>query len=258
MNSGIQWRYFFIFMVVLVFITAQKAVALNGDEVLSKVDAVLSASKNSVGLATMVLTDKDGKEKERKLKIWTKHYAEKDDWSVLKFVSPADIRNLGFLSLSDDQMYLYLPAFDRVRRIASHARKESFAGSDLSNDDLSTGKYTAHYTAEISSETDTQYVLELKRKPGSDRIYPRVMAWVNKEHFTSSKMELYDDRDKLWKVNEVTNEKIQNYWTPRQISMKDVQKDHTTLMKITKIEYDTDIDDKVFTKRYLKRNVRDE
>ncbi len=40
--------------------------------------------------------------------------------------------------------------------------------------------------------------------------------------------------------------------------MKDVQKDHTTIMKITKIEYDTDLDDNVFTKRFLKRSVKDE
>jgi len=245
-------------MAALIFMTADQAVALDGNEILSKVDAVLSASKNSVGSATMVLIDKDGNEKERELKIWTRHYADKDDLSVLKFVIPAEIRNLGFLSLADDQMYLYMPAFDRVRRIASHARKESFAGSDLSNDDLSTGKYTAHYTAEISSETDTEYVLELKRKPGSDRIYPRVVAWVDKNEFTSSKMELYDDQDRLWKVNEVVNEKIQNYWTPKQIRMKDVQKDHTTIMKITKIEYDTDLDDSVFTKRFLKRSVKDD
>ncbi|HPJ95562.1 MAG TPA: outer membrane lipoprotein-sorting protein [Deltaproteobacteria bacterium] len=248
----------FLLVVVLlcVFAVASTGMAMTGDEVLAKVDAVLSASDNSLGEATMTLIDKDGDEKERKLKIWTKHYKDKDDWSILKFLTPAEIRDLGFLSLSDDQMYLYLPAFDRVRRIASHARKESFAGSDLSNDDLSTGKYTDHYDAQIAQETETQYVLELTRKPGSDRIYPRVVAWVDKGEFTASKMELYDDQNNLWKTNEIENEKIQGYWTPRQITMKDVQKDHTTIMKITKIQYDTDLDDNVFTKRYLKRRLK--
>jgi outer membrane lipoprotein-sorting protein len=244
--------------IALLLFASLPSFAMTGDEVLANVDAVQSASKNSLGEATMTLIDKDGKEKERKLKIWTKHYKDKDDWSILKFLSPAEIRNLGFLSLADDQMYLYLPAFDRVRRVASHARKESFAGSDLSNDDLSTGKYTTHYGAEITSETDTEYILELKRKPGSDRIYPRVLAWVNKNDFTASKMELYDDQDKLWKTSEFENEKIQGYWTPKRLEMKDVQKDHTTILKITKIDYDTDLDDKVFTKRYLKRRVKGE
>jgi len=250
-------KRFFMLLVAGCLLAANfPAMAMTGDEVLARVDAVLSASDNSLGEATMTLIDKNGDEKERRLKMWTRHYKDKDDWSILKFLTPAEIRNLGFLSLADDQMYLYLPAFDRVRRIASHARKESFAGSDLSNDDLSTGKYTDHYNAEIAKETDAQYILELKRKPGSDRIYPRVMAWVDKEQFTSSKMELYDDQNNLWKTNEIENEKIQGYWTPRQITMKDVQKKHTTIMKITTIRYDTDLNDKVFTKRYLKRRVK--
>ncbi|MDT8273961.1 MAG: outer membrane lipoprotein-sorting protein [Desulfomonilia bacterium] len=242
-------------LIVLVFLSPMVC-AMDGNAVLDKVDEVLSASATSVSSATMTLVDKGGQARERSMVVWTKHFKDKDDWSLLKFTSPAELRNLGFLSLADDQMYLYLPAFDRVRRIASTARKESFAGSDLSNDDLSTGKYTHHYDARITQETETVYVLDLDRKAGSDRIYERVRAWVDKERFTVSKMELYEDTDKLWKTSEMVHEQIQGYWTPVQITMKDVTKDHTTIMKITEIVYDTDLDDSVFSTRYLKRNVK--
>jgi outer membrane lipoprotein-sorting protein len=240
----------------LLVLASSPAAALDGNEVLSRVDAVQSASKGSVGSVTMTLVDKGGQTKERTMKVWRRHYKDKDDWSVLKFISPAEIRNLGFLSLADDQMYLYLPAFDRVRRIASHARKESFAGSDLSNDDLSTGKYSSHYDAQITKEAGSDYVLELKRRPKSERIYPRVVAWVNRQDFTVSRMELYDEGNRLWKSSEIVNEKIQGYWTPMQIKMTDVTKNHTTVMKISKIEYDTNIEDDIFTERYLKRSVK--
>jgi len=132
--------------VVILMVTAGFAFAADGNEVLKKVDEVQSASKDSVGDITMTLVEKGGASKVRTMKVWRRHYKDKDDWSLLKFTAPADIKNLGFLSLADDKMYLYLPAFDRVRRIASHARKESFAGSDLSNDDLSTGSTRATTT----------------------------------------------------------------------------------------------------------------
>lgn len=241
---------------LLLFVVAAPVSAMDGNEVLKKVDEVQSASKDSVGNVTMVLVEKGGQTKERTMKVWRRHYRDKDDWSVLKFTSPADIRNLGFLSLADDKMYLYLPAFDRVRRIASHARKESFAGSDLSNDDLSTGKYSSHYDAQITREAGNEYVLELKRRPSSERIYPRVVAWVNKKDFTVSRMELYDDGGKLWKNSEIKNEQVQGYWTPMEIRMTDVTKGHTTIMKITRIEYDKNLEDDIFTERYLKRNVK--
>jgi len=255
MNLINRLRYLVTLILLLVMVSIP-VWAIDGNEVLSKVDAVVSASEDSISNATMTLIDDDGNEKARNMKISTKHFKDRDNWSLLKFTSPAELRDLGFLSLSDEKMYLYMPAFDRVRRIASHARKESFAGSDLSNDDLSTGKYADHYTAEIKEETETEYVLALNRREGSDRIYPRITAWVDKRGFYASKMDLFDDSGKLWKTNVMENEKIQGYWTPKKIVMTDVRKKHKTVMEITKIEYDAGLKDKIFTERYLKRKVR--
>ncbi len=245
------------FLVILaVFLAAAQAGALTGDEVLRRADAVLSAPEDGTSTATMTLIDKSGKTKERRLQLWTRYFKDKDDWSLTKFISPAEVRDLGFLSLADDQMYLYLPAFDRVRRIASHARKESFAGSDLSNDDLSTGKYENHFSAKITKETDREYVLELTRKPGSDRIYPKLTVWVNKENFTIPRMELFDKNEKLWKTFEGEYKQIQGYWTMTRLTMTDVQKEHKTVMTLEDIQFDVGLDDKTFTQRYLKRRVK--
>jgi len=239
------------------FLTATTASAgLTAEEILDKIDAVISAPTDSTGTGTMILIDNKGKTKERQLRMWTRFHKDKDDWSLTKFITPAEVRNLGFLSLADDKMYLYLPAFDRIRRIASHARKESFAGSDLSNDDLSTANYSDHYDGEIMEETEKQYVLSLTRKPGSDRIYLKATAWVNKNNFCIDRMELFDDNNKLWKTLEAKNEQIQGYWTMTEIKMKDVQKDHQTIMKLGELKFDVNLEDNIFTQRYLKRSVK--
>jgi outer membrane lipoprotein-sorting protein len=243
-------------IVLSMFLAAAPASALTGDEILAKVDAVLSAPTDGTSTAKMVLEDKNGKTKERSLQLWTRYYKDKDDWSLSKFVAPAEVRDLGFLSLADDKMYLYLPAFDRVRRIASHARKESFAGSDLSNDDLSTGRYVDHFSAKVTKETEEEYVLELTRKPGSNRIYPRSVVWVNKQNFTIPKMELFDKNDRLWKTFEGEYAQIQGYWTMTSLTMTDVQKKHKTVMTMEDIQFDVGLDEKTFTQRYLKRRVK--
>jgi outer membrane lipoprotein-sorting protein len=243
-------------IILAVFLAAGPAKALTGEEILEKVDAVLSAPTDGTSTAKMTLVDKNGKTKERSLKLWTRYFKDKDDWSLTKFVAPAEVRDLGFLSLADDKMYLYLPAFDRVRRIASHARKESFAGSDLSNDDLSTGRYVDHFSVEIKEETDGEYVLELTRKPGSNRIYPKSTVWVNKENFTTPRMELFDKNEKLWKTFAGEYEQIQGYWTMKSLTMTDVQKKHKTIMTMENMEFDVGLDEKTFTQRYLKRRVK--
>ena len=251
-----QKQAVYYIIILAVFLATGPANALTGEDILDKVDAVLSAPTDGTSAAKMTLEDKSGKTKERSLKLWTRYFRDKDDWSLTKFVEPAEIRDLGFLTLADDKMYLYLPGFDRVRRIASHARKESLAGSDLSNDDLSTGRYVDHFSAKIKEETDGQYVLELTRKPGSNRIYPKSTVWVNKENFTIPKMELFDKNEKLWKTFEGEYEQIQGYWTMTTLTMTDVQKKHKTIMKIEEIQFDVGLDDKTFTQRYLKRRVR--
>lgn len=243
-------------IILSLFVAVGPANALTGDEVLDKVDAVLSAPTDGTSTAKMTLVDKSGNTKERRLQLWTRYFRDKDDWSLTKFVEPAEIRDLGFLSLADDKMYLYLPGFDRVRRIASHARKESFAGSDLSNDDLSTGRYADHFFSKITKETDQEYVLELTRKPGSNRIYPRSIVWVNKQNFTIPRMDLFDKNDKLWKTFEGEYGQIQGYWTMTSLTMTDVQKEHKTIMKIEDIQFDVGLDEKTFSQRYLKRRVK--
>jgi outer membrane lipoprotein-sorting protein len=246
-------------VILWVCLGATGAKAIEGDEVLGRVDAVLSAPKDGTSKASMTLIDKSGKTKERRLQVWTRYYKDKDDWSLVKFLEPAEVRDLGFLTLADDKMYLYLPGeFDRVRRIASHARKESFAGSDLSNDDLSTGKYKDHFSAKITRETDQEYVLELTRKPGSNRIYPKCTVWVNKKNFTIPRMEMFDNSERLWKVFEGEYEEIQGYWTMTSLTMTDVGKEHKTTMKMEEIQFDVGLDDKVFTERYLKRKTKSE
>ncbi len=239
-------------------LAAPSASALDGNEILAKADAVLSAPKDGVSKAVMILVDKDGTRKERRLKIWTRFFPDKDDWSVTKFLYPPEVRDLGFLSLADDKMYLYLPAFDRVRRIASHARKESFAGSDLSNDDLSTGKYTRHYSATVREETSSEYVLELARKPGSERIYSKVVAWIDKEHFTVRRMELFDDGESPWKIYGAEMRQVQGYWTPVRMRMKDLRKDHETLIEVQDIQFDVGLADDLFSERQLKRKIQDD
>lgn len=232
--------------------------ALEGDEILSKVDSVISAPKDGVSKATMILVDKGGSRKERRLKMWTRFFSDKDDWSVTKFLYPPEVRDLGFLSLADDKMYLYLPAFDRVRRIASHARKESFAGSDLSNDDLSTGKYTRHYSAKVREETPSEYVLELARKPGSERIYSKILAWVDKKHYTIRRLELFDDGESPWKTYEAEWRQIQGYWTSVRMRMKDLRKEHETVIEVQDVEFDVGLADDLFSERQLKRKIQDD
>ena len=228
-------------------VLAQQLSAL---EIITKMDAVINAPKDQKMSSTMILIDKNGKEKKRE----TVMYQKGDEKRLVRFLSPADQKGISFLSLPNDVMYLYLPAFHKVRRIASHVKNQSFAGTDFSYDDLSSFKYAKEYNPKLLETTAKFYILELVPKPKVHKDYSKLKFWVRKDNFYPVKIEHYDKSGKLWKVMERRNiEKKGNYWVSLEMEMKDLKKQHSTKSIVEKVEFDTGLSDKIFTKRNLKK-----
>jgi len=223
---------------------------LTGNEILKKVEDTYNAPKDRVSVVKMVLVESDGSEKEREMKIWMKGKEKK----LFVFKSPADVKGVGFLVLSDEELYLYLPAFKKIRRIASHVKNEPFMGTDFSYNDLAKTEFTKNYDAKIKDENKNQYILELIPKPGSDVDYSKLIMFVNKKVFLPDSIKFFDRGGNLFKImrNRDFN-RVKNYWTIKEIEMENVKDKHKTIMKTIKEELDTGISDKIFTKRYLKR-----
>ena len=241
-------RFATAFLVVSTF--AAPAFALNGNEILAKVEQAMNAPKDRTATVKMTIEAKDGTTKERMMKISQKGSKKK----LFTFLSPADVKGVGFLVIDDDTLYLYSPAFGKIRRIASHVKNENFMATDFSYNDLAESKYPEKYSAVLVKTDGEHYVLTCKPKPGAKADYSKLIMRVNKKTFLPSKVEMFDKAGKLFKV--MANgavKKVDGYWTPTQISMKDVQQNHTTTMKLVKVKHDKGLDDNVFSKRNLKK-----
>ncbi len=242
---------FIVFVVLAIFIPAVLS-AITGKEILDKSEAVMKAPKSVVSDAVMVLIDKRNKKKTRKIRMWSKGSKKK----VIKFLSPADVRGVGLLVLSDNDMYLYMPAFKKIRRIASHVKHQSFMGSDFSYDEIGSTEYAENYTAKLVKETDTEYIVEAVRKKNSDKQYNKLKLRIDKQSFLPLKIEMYK-KNKLRKVlinNKI--EKIGKYWMATDIMIEDIKKKHKTNLKLTNIKFDKSVPSRIFTKRYLTKSVR--
>ncbi len=236
--------------IALSLATVNRIHALTGDEILIKVDKTANAPKDRVATLKMALIDKDGNEKERELKMLQKG----DTKRLIRFMSPKDVKGVGFLVLEDDKMYLYMPAFRKIRRIASHIKNESFMGTDFSYEDIAQTKYAEDYNAKVLEDKDNHYLLELSPKPDSDVDYSKLTMLVNKETFVYEKIEHYDKNDRLSKVLTVSKvKKVDDYWMPMSMEMHDVRKNHRTTMTFSEVQHDTGLKDNQFSQRYLKR-----
>lgn len=232
---------------------------LLGDDILKMVDNRSvgdGAPPDLQAKMVMKIIDSRQNEKIRELRIWSKNRPGEDDWRVMKFLAPADIRGVGFLVLADDQMYLYLPEFRRIRRIASHNKTERFMGSDFSYEDLGTGGFARFYDAELKNENDETWHLELTLKPGAEKPYSRLELWVDKRSHLPRRYRLYDKSGELWKeaIQEISQ--ISSYWIPVRITMKDIKAQSQTVLLMEDIEVNIGLEDEIFTQRFLRRRVR--
>jgi outer membrane lipoprotein-sorting protein len=237
-----------LLLALVVQLQAQEPTAL---EILQKTDEVGTAANDQHSLSTMTLIDKDGDEKVRKTEMFERGGEDK---RLVRFLSPADQKGISFLSLPDDKMYVYLPAFKKIRTIASHVKNENFAGTDFSYDDIGSTGFVEDYDPELLETTDEFYVLELTPKPESEKDYGKLQIWVRKDIFFIVKTEYYDKGGNLWKIMDRRRiEQIGDYWFAMEIEMKDVKKNHSTKSVTDSMEVDTGLKDSIFTQRNLKR-----
>lgn len=223
---------------------------LSAVEILKKTDEVVNASKDMRSTTRTILIDSNKNEKVRESETFQKG----NDKRLVRFLSPADQKGIGFLSLPDDVQYLYLPAFRKVRRIASSIKNTNFASTDFTYEDLSTFEYSKDYDPKLIETTDTAYVLELTPKPGVKKEYSKLRMWIRKDNFYPVKTESYDKKGTIWKVLERRRiEKVGNYWISKEMEMKDLKVNHSTKIIVDKIEFDSGLDDEIFTPRYLSR-----
>lgn len=217
--------------------------------------------KNSVSDLTMVLINKRGNERVRKLRTTRKDYGNGEAKSVAYFLSPADVKGTAFLVWEHadkaNDVFIYLPALKKIRRIASDQKKQSFMGSDFSyadmeNDDVDDSKHR------ILSEEDLDgrpcWVIESIPNPDSDSEYGKLTSWVDKAEFIPYKVEFDDKKGKPFKVmNVLRTGPVGEDILPLHFSMENLQKNHKTELSLDNIKIDQEISDKEFTHRAIQR-----
>jgi outer membrane lipoprotein-sorting protein len=222
---------------------------LTAIEIMQRVDDVLYAPKDKQLQMKFVLIDKSGKESVRELSAMEKGA----DRRLMKFIAPADQKGIAFLSLPNDVMYLYLPAFGKTRRIASHVKNTKFAGTDLTYENLEAKRFSPEWDPKLLGSDGEFYSIEQTPKPNKITEYSKLRVTVRKDNFYPVKVEYYDKAGNLYKImsrNKV--EKVgEKYWDSRESIMEDLKAQHKTKLIIVEEKFDTGISDDAFTERAM-------
>lgn len=222
----------------------------NADQVLTGVDDAMNAFKDQKIFMKLTLVDAKGNTKMR-----TSESLQKGaNMRVARFLTPADQKGIAFLSLPNDVMYIYMPAFQKTRRIASHVKNGKFAGTDFTYEDMEAKRYTEIWIPKITGSEAGICTMELTLKPGKKSEYSKMIMQVRMDCMNPVRIEMYGKNGKLMKIQVREKlEKIGEYWVARSMTMEDVKSKHKSVMDFDKVEFDLGLSDELFTERALAR-----
>jgi outer membrane lipoprotein-sorting protein len=213
----------------------------------NKTKMILTNSKGKSRSNAMISKSIDGNKKQL---IW--------------FLEPKDDKGVAFLKIEhddkDDEMRMWLPAFKKVRRISSKKKGDSFMGSDLSYEDLSSRNLDENDYNRLDDEIvegKDCYVLEITPGKEANSSYSKHVSWIEKSSLVGVKEESYDKRGRLKKVKEFTFQILKDYHVIKRVFVEDVQKKHTTEVMFSDVQVDSGIDNNLFQEKNLKRIPRD-
>jgi len=242
---------------------------LTGRQIMELVDA-RDDGDNSTQNMEMILIDKNGSRRERTIRTFGRDVGE-DSQSIMFFLSPADVKDTGFLTYDydddekDDDQWLYLPALKKTKRIASSDKSGSFMGSDFSYSDMTDRKLERYdYTLMKEDEVNGHKVWQIEAIPNTEKEiketgYTKSVSFVRQDNYVVIRAVSWLKKGQRLKYFEVkTLEQIDGIWVPTEMQMttkKGKTTLHKTIIKAHDVRFNQEIDDDTFTVRKLEAGL---
>lgn len=184
----------------------------------------------------MVLRDRRGTESRRDLSISQLEMENDGDRLLVVFDTPKPIRGTALLSYTHvdaaDDQWLYLPAHNRVKKIASRNKSGPFLSSEFAYEDLTLYEVEQFDYRLLGREPcGEDQCLRVERIPRDEYSgYSRQEVLLQATTLRIERIEYFDRHGRPLKV--LTNDDYQlyedRYWKPRRMFMENLQTGKTT------------------------------
>jgi hypothetical protein len=188
-------------------LTAQEP---DASEVMSRSRELSLAGSMSANIQMSIL-EKNGTTRNRTITMFTKTYQKGQEKRLIKFLEPADVRGTAMLVIDNkdinDEMWIYLPALKKTRRIISSEKGKSFMSSEFSNADMSSPTLTDFTNRYLEgSGIDKRWIIEstpVTEDKADEYGYTRKVSYISMDKCQVLKMEFYNFDNVLYKVIEI-------------------------------------------------------
>ncbi len=178
--------------------------------------------------------------------------------SLMIYTKPSRVKgNAVLMTDNSNNIWAYNQRTRRVRKLASHAKKQKFEGSDFTYEDMGSGDswkkdFTPKYLGKEKIDGQNCYKIQLTKK-NKDISYSKLICYLKTDNFFPVQIDYYNENKELLKSLYMKNIKIvENIPTPMKMIMKNHQDNTETIMEYKSITYDVEFNQRFFTENNLK------
>lgn len=253
MKKSIACTAFFALIVIAAGVVGVQANPRSkGDRILRKYEKSFSNFKDQYARFRMVIHEKSGK-KNVEFTLYNR-----PGWTrLMRFTDPGDVRGQSILVMSRQEMYIWLPAYRRVRRIAGHVRNQGFMGSVMTFDDMAIGQWSGDYDARFLKEDANHWYIRLTPKKGKNVAFPQLWMKIEKNMRQAVEIRYLSEKGRLLRTQTMTGwscEQKDKHCAPKRVRMVDHRQGNaTTDLILLESNFNHGIPDRYFTVRHLQR-----
>ena len=208
--------------------------------------------------------DQKGRERDRTMSMAWKKFGETTKM-ITKFISPADVQGIGILIYDykdkDDDMWIYLPAMRKTRRIVSSEKSKSYMGSEFSNADMSKPniddfKYELYGSTVFDGHECRKLAIIPKDEDVEDMFgFIKKISLIGKQDYYTYKSEYYDLNGDLQKVLIFSDyaELGTNKGLAKRMEIDNVQNNRRSILIITKLQAGSNLPESTFSVGMLEK-----
>jgi Outer membrane lipoprotein-sorting protein len=154
------------------------------------------------------ISEKNGAIRLRTIAMSTKTYKDEMEKRYIKFLEPADVKGTAMLITDNkntpDEMWIYLPALKKTRRIVTSEKGKSFMSSEFSNADMSSPALADFNHRHIAgSGINNEWIIEsipVNEEKAEEYGYSRKVSYISADKYQILKMEFYNIDNTLYKI----------------------------------------------------------
>jgi outer membrane lipoprotein-sorting protein len=250
-------------ILLLLIMTSGSIFAQSAREISRRASEAMDISSLEMA-STLKIYDTKGNERVRQLAMASKEFAGVNK-TLISFTSPPDVKGTSMLIYDyknkNDDMWIFMPALRKTRRIVSSERGNNFMGSEFTNADMSRPNiedfnYTLLGTVNYEGKNCWKVEAVCKNEDIEDEVgFSKQISWIEKGTYLCNRIETYDLNGELSKIHLLKQYKKLpgGKYLALYMEKKNVQNGRKSVLTIDKLQERSSLPETAFSPAVLEK-----